>query len=186
MRIMKILRNTALFIIILISGIYIISAQNTQANRIEDIIYQDRNQNQNLIMPTGENNYITTQDGIIRMYVNVWGEVQKPGTHLVYEDINITALLSACGGPTEGANLSRVKIIRENGDSLKSTIKMLDIENFLDSGSREDIITLKPNDTVIIPERITHRILSNLNLLNTSLQLISLYFQIDYYRARTN
>lgn len=163
----------------------IILAQ-TQHQRMEDVIYQSSRRNRDLIMPTGENKYVTSEDGVIRMYVNVWGEVNNPGTHLVYEDINLLTLLSVCGGPSEGANLSKIKVISEKNDSTESEVKILNIENFLKDGTRKDLITLKPNDTIIVPEKVTHLIFSNLNILNTTLHLVTLYFQMEFYRARTD
>ena len=38
--------------------------------------------------------YVTGDDGIVRMYVNVLGHVQSPGTFLVYESIDIFSLLA--------------------------------------------------------------------------------------------
>ena len=114
-------------LIILILFTVFLHSQSSQNQSLQNIIRQ----NNNILMPTSNQKYITSQDGTIRMFVNVWGQVNKPGTHLVYEDINILNLLSICGGPKEGANLSKIKIIRENQDSTGSNIKILNIENFL-------------------------------------------------------
>lgn len=169
--------------IIILSTIFLFS-QTPQQRRLEDIILQQSRQNNNLLMPTGENKYITSEDGTIRMYVNVWGAVANPGVHLVYEDIDILTLLTVSGGPIEGADLSEVKILREVSDSTKSEIKVLNVKKFLETGTREDLISLKPNDTVIVPESLTHKIFSNYNILNTTLHIITLYFQIEFYRSR--
>ncbi len=47
----------------------------------------------------------------ILMPVNVWGEVRNPGMHMVPWDSDLSDALSAAGGPTSSANLSKVKII---------------------------------------------------------------------------
>ena len=60
-------------------------------------------------IPNGEN-YIIGEDGIRRIYINVWGHVKNPGPYLVYKDIDIITLLSIAGGPLDGANLSKIKI----------------------------------------------------------------------------
>ena len=54
--------------------------------------------------------YMTDEKGNILMYVNVWGEVQTPGHHLVYEGIDLGTLLSIVGGTKAGANLKKVRI----------------------------------------------------------------------------
>mgnify|MGYP006286769593 FL=1 len=159
-------------------------SQSPQQRRLEDIILEQSRQNNNLLMPTGENKYITSEDGTIRMYVNVWGAVANPGVHLVYEDIDILTLLTVSGGPIEGADLSEVKVIREINDSSKSNILKLNIKKFLKRGSRKDIISLKPNDTIIVPESLSYKIFSRSNWINTTLHIITLYFQLEFYRSR--
>ena len=57
--------------------------------------------------------YITDSDGNIRMNVNIWGHVAQPGSHLVFEGIDLATLLSKVGGPNIGANLGKIKLIRE-------------------------------------------------------------------------
>ena len=47
--------------------------------------------------------YVTGDDGIVRMYVNVLGHVKNPGTFLVYESIDIFSLLAIAGGHLPGA-----------------------------------------------------------------------------------
>ena len=48
--------------------------------------------------------YVSGQDGVIRMYVNVWGHVGSPGRILVDEGIDLATLFSLTGGPQKGAN----------------------------------------------------------------------------------
>ena len=47
---------------------------------------------------TGED-YITGEDGVPRMSINVWGHVKYPGTYLVYDGIDLLTCLSMAGGP---------------------------------------------------------------------------------------
>ena len=46
----------------------------------------------------------------MRIYINIWCHVKYTGTYLVYEDIDITTLLSMAGGPLDGADLSNIKV----------------------------------------------------------------------------
>ncbi|GAG84810.1 unnamed protein product, partial [marine sediment metagenome] len=52
------------------------------------------------------------------MWVNVWGHVQKPGSYLVYDGIDIATVLSITGGPKQGANLKKLLVFRDELDSL--------------------------------------------------------------------
>ena len=65
--------------------------------------------------------YISGTDGIIRMYVNVWGHVGTPGRILVDEGIDLATLLSLSGGPNKGANMKNVRIYHEYPDKLYIT-----------------------------------------------------------------
>ena len=66
-------------------------------------------------LPISDQDYITGEDGVIRMNVNILGHVKNPGTYLVYDGIDFISLLSLAGGPARGANLKNIKII--NNDS---------------------------------------------------------------------
>ena len=59
--------------------------------------------------------YVSGFDGIIRMYVNVWGHVGQSGRILVDEGIDLATLFSLTGGPMKGANLKndQIKVIEE-------------------------------------------------------------------------
>ena len=43
--------------------------------------------------------YITSNDGRIMINVNVWGHVNNPGSHLVYNGVDLASLISIVGGP---------------------------------------------------------------------------------------
>jgi len=133
--------------------------------------------------PSGQK-YFTGQDGIIRMYVNIWGHVNKPGTHLVYDGIDFVTLLSISGGPKEGANLGKIKLIREEEDENGKRLYVIDFNEFVNSGNKETLVDIKPNDTIIIGEKTSHMLLSNLSVVNTALHLFQIYFQAEYYRTR--
>ena len=51
------------------------------------------NQMGSSLLLTGED-YITGEDGVPRMSVNVWGHVKYPGTYLVYDGIDLLNLIS--------------------------------------------------------------------------------------------
>lgn len=132
--------------------------------------------------PTGEK-YFTGQDGIIRMYVNIWGHVNKPGTHLVYDGIDFVTLLSISGGPKDGANLGKIKLIREEPDEDGTTVYEIDFNEFVNSGNKDSLVEIKPNDTLVIGEKTSHMLLSNLSVVNTALHLFQIYFQAQYYNS---
>ena len=119
-------------------------------------------------IPTGEE-YITGEDGIRRIYVNVWGHVQKPGTYLVYQDIDIMTLLSIAGGPLDGANLSNVRIVsKENNLSNTFNIeRLIELSNYSQ-------IKFNPYDTIMIRPTLKYYLLNNASAINMVLQILNL------------
>lgn len=125
--------------------------------------------NQDMInMPTGED-YVKGEDGIKRMYVNIWGHVSAPGPYLVYEDIDIVTLLSIAGGPLDGADLSKIKIISQQS----SEALIINIEDFSKTNNFVDI-DFKPYDTIVIKPTTRYYLSKNAAVINVFLQLLNL------------
>jgi len=122
--------------------------------------------------------YLTDVNGNIMMYVNIWGHVGQPGHHLVYEGIDLATLMSIVGGPNTGANMKKVRLYREIPEEDGTLVYYLDFEKFVSSGDRSEFIRIKPNDTIIIPQKISNYILTQVGTVNTFLGLFNLYFQL--------
>ena len=122
--------------------------------------------------------YLTDDNGNIMMYVNIWGHVGSPGHHLVYEGIDLATLMSVVGGPKTGANMKKVRLYREIPEEDGTLVHHLDFEKFVSSGDRSEFIRIKPNDTIIIPEKMSNYILTQMGTVNTFLSLFNLYFQL--------
>ena len=122
--------------------------------------------------------YLTDEKGNIMMYVNIWGHVGSPGHHLVYEGIDLATIMSVVGGPKSGANMKKVRVYREIPEDDGTLVYHLDFEKFVSSGDRSEFIRIKPNDTIIIPEKISNYILTQVGTVNTFLSLFNLYFQL--------
>ena len=64
----------------------------------------------NIDYKTSSERFFMDTDGSVKMFVNVWGHVNRPGLQTVYDGIDIATLLSIVGGPKSGANLKFVKV----------------------------------------------------------------------------
>jgi len=119
--------------------------------------------------------YVTGSDGIIRMNVNVIGHVKHPGTHLVYDGIDLLSLLSSAGGYLEGANLKKIMIYHKDG-----TGKVVDLNDFfnLDTSS-SNLIVLKPNDTVYVKQKSLSKIMRSSNLPSILLSILNIILTIE-------
>jgi len=120
----------------------------------------------NNIQLTGED-YITGEDGVPRMSVNIWGHVKYPGTYLVYDGIDLLTCLSMAGGPMKGAKLSKLSIISKNGTS-----KNINLEDLIKKSDYS--VSLKPYDTIYIDETMGHYLLARSNVINILLQITNL------------
>ena len=154
-----------LMILIMLNYLIIVLAQEIGVN--------NRNEYQ-----ISSERYITDSNGNIRMNVNVWGHIGQPGNHLVFEGIYIVTLLSMVGGPMNGARLDRIKIIREVPEENGQLIFTLNFNEFINTGDRSNFIKIKPNDTIIIPQKISSLLISSASGINTILSLITIYIQI--------
>tara|TARA_B110000116_G_C16638128_1_gene491608 strand:- start:395 stop:877 length:483 start_codon:yes stop_codon:yes gene_type:complete len=118
------------------------------------------------IQLTGED-YITGEDGVPRMSINIWGNVKYPGTYLVYDDIDLLTSLSIAGGPLKGSKLSKIIIISDDGSSRIINLDKLVKNNELNS------IKLNPYDTIKIDEKFSYLVLTKTSIIAVFLQLIN-------------
>jgi hypothetical protein len=123
--------------------------------------------------------YLTDDNGNIMMYVNIWGHVGSPGHHLVYEGIDLATLMSVVGGPRTGANMKKVRVYREIPDADGSLVYHIDLNNFINTGNRSNFIKIKPNDTIIVPQKISSYFLTQVGTVNTIFSLVTIYLQVQ-------
>ncbi|MBI87341.1 MAG: hypothetical protein CMG63_04590 [Candidatus Marinimicrobia bacterium] len=124
--------------------------------------------------------YITDEFGNIKMRVNIWGHVASPGSHLVYDGIDLASLLSAVGGPKDGANFKKVTLYREKPDKNGNLVHTIDFDEFLKTGDRSNFIKIYPNDTIIIPQKLSNLLFKQIGTVNTIFSLVMIYLQIQY------
>jgi len=86
----------------------------------------------------------------LMMKVNVWGAVQKPGSQYVPDGTDLISVLSAAGGPIEGAKLSKVRLAR-NFDGEKHNL-VINVSRCLKRGEVELLPEIRPGDTIIVPK----------------------------------
>ena len=86
---------------------------------------QSRSDNINFQPNTGAR-YVSSEDGVLRMYVNIWGHVSNPGRILVDDGIDLATLLSLTGGPSKGANMKNVRIYHEYPDKNGKIVSIID------------------------------------------------------------
>jgi len=123
--------------------------------------------------------YHTGEDGVLRVFVNVWGHVNNPGRIMVDEGIDVATLLSITGGPKKGANMKYIRVYREFADEDGNFSHEIDLQNFIDSGNRDGLITILPNDTYIISQTWRSYFLDKIGIANTLMTMVNLYLNIE-------
>lgn len=118
--------------------------------------------------------YITGDDGILRMNVNIMGHVKQPGSYLVQDNINLISCLSAAGGYKPGANLKKIVIFRD-----EKIFKKLNFYNYLNENVPDTRIILLPGDTIYIDEKISSRIFYSSNLPSMILSLLNVLIALN-------
>jgi len=154
--------------------ILIMSAQLMAQNKSGENIVKKPQYN------TSSERFFTDNNGTILMNVNVWGHVNRPGRHMVFDGIDIATLLSVVGGPKSGAELKKVKIFREVPDENGQIIYTINIAKFIKTGDRSEFIKIMPNDTFIIPQKTLSYVMAQVGTINTLLSIFNIYLQIDY------
>lgn len=103
--------------------------------------------------PSLQNSYFTDDYGNILMIVNVLGEVNKPGQIVVRESTDFPSILALAGGLKHDANLTKVLVARQELDKNGAQAYRIDLKKYFKHGDRSTFIALKPNDTIIVPEK---------------------------------
>ena len=103
--------------------------------------------------PIDEESYFTDDSGNILMVINVLGEVNRQGPMVVKEKVDFSKILALAGGLKSEANLKQVLIARQEPDKDGKQAYIIDLKKYYKYGDRSSFIALKPNDTIIIPEK---------------------------------
>jgi len=139
---------------------------------------QSGSDNINLQPNTGAR-YVSSEDGVLRMYVNIWGHVAGPGRILVDDGIDLATLLSLTGGPNKGANMKNVRVYHEYPDNNGNVVNIIDFTEFLNTGDRSNFITIQPNDTFIIKQTAWSYMIQEFGTVNTLVNFLNIYLHIS-------
>lgn len=86
----------------------------------------------------------------VREYAKICilGQIQKPGSYQMTENLTLTQVIALSGGFGQTANTSKVKIIRTTADK-KETIEV-NVDQILEKAAPD--VEIKANDTIIVEE----------------------------------
>ena len=127
-------------------------------------------------IPNSSQRYFTDEDSNVRMWINIWGHVNKPGNYLVYSTTDVITVLAMAGGLKSGAAIDRIKLFREIPDKYGNQTYIINMEDFTESGERKYFPVVLPNDAFFVPQKPSNFILSQIGLVNTVMSAINLYY----------
>ncbi len=134
--------------------------------------------------PRGAQYFLGTEDELL-MKVNIWGFVNKPGQYMVPSETDLISLISYAGGPSNGAKLSKIKIVHAKGETgEEEKITEINVKKFLNNGQNNLIPRLQPGDTIIVDESKWHHINSFVEFSTKIALLAQIYYLITYYSGR--
>ncbi|MBS1904802.1 MAG: SLBB domain-containing protein [Bacteroidetes bacterium] len=90
--------------------------------------------------------------------IGVYGSVKAPGDYEFVNGDSLWAMVRACYGPTDGADLTRVELVRMNTDGISSTTTTVNCES-IKNGTATDI-ELQAGDRVFVRNTPDQRELS--------------------------
>ena len=94
-------------------------------------------------------NYSMNSSQQLLIEVHVWGEVNKPGVYQVPDGSTVLDVISAAGGPTGFAALSRVRL--SHTPEHRPRIEPVNLDRYLNKEQAALPPVLKPGDAVLVP-----------------------------------
>ena len=114
------------------------------------------NVSQNIEIQRGDIIYVANASGgqfkTEGRFINIMGEVKKPGNYDFRLGLTVLNAILEAGGFTEYAAKNKVKVIRKIDDKQKVVIAKLD--DLIKKGKMEEDILLDPGDLIIVPQSL--------------------------------
>jgi len=79
--------------------------------------------------------------------------LEKSGQYVVRENADFSTILAIAGGLKPDANLGKVVVAHQQPDDNGKQANVINLKSYYKHGDRTAFIALKPNDTIIIPEK---------------------------------
>ena len=117
--------------------------------------------------------FVTGQDGVLRMSVNVIGHVKQPGTYIVYDGIDLMTMISLAGGYLPGTDLKRIIIRSSDGSNKQINLKDIMFNN------KDILYELKPRDTIYIKQKLFSKLITSSNLPTIFLSILNIALTLE-------
>lgn len=113
-------------------------------------------------------------------YVSVFGEVLRQGAVEYQRGLRVTDYIALAGGPTNAANLGKVRVARvQPVDPPLMMVETIDVNRVLNEGIMAKNYQLKSGDWVYVPKKFTINWSVVLSTLTLAATLLNLYITYD-------
>ncbi len=109
--------------------------------------------------------------------VAVYGEVVRPGTVNYQRGLRISDYVALAGGPSERANLKKVKVVRNTDSGVK--VYTINLDNILKKGIEKENFELKAGDWVYIGRKFIINWGTVLQFATLTLTAVNLYITLE-------
>lgn len=99
--------------------------------------------------PLGTDDIIIVLGHKLPQKIKIIGAVQKPGIFSIDDTMNIFEAIYLAGGPSEKADLRRVRILESN-EKNKIVENVIDVQHFIDDGNLDNIPKVYAGDVIIV------------------------------------
>jgi len=110
-------------------------------------------------------------------YVSVFGEVLRQGAVEYQRGLRVTDYIALAGGPTIGANLGKVKVVRFEAE--EPIVTTINVNKILEKGFSEENYELKAGDWINISKKFTINWGTILQFSTLIIAALNLYLTID-------
>lgn len=132
-----------------------------------------------VLPPLKDEDTIVVPGNPLATNVKILGGVKNPGSYEVFFQTTLLDVIFLAGGPTEDANLKKIKIVSLTGQNAREV--PINIKSFLKSKNFKSIPIVVPGDVVYVPEKKVSWG-KFLNLLRDLTLFVTLYYLISVSR----
>ncbi|MDZ7289979.1 MAG: SLBB domain-containing protein [candidate division KSB1 bacterium] len=132
----------------------------------------------------GASRYYLGKENELLIPVNILGYVNKPGQYMVPNETDLISLVAFAGGFREDAKINKIKILRGIAAHGQPDVMKVDLKKYFETGNRELIPRLMPDDTIVITGSRAVTIKNILDFTARVSVLVQIYFYLQVAKQR--
>lgn len=128
----------------------------------------------------GQEDFSFQRDSRLLIEIHVWGEVNKPGLYRIPDGSTVLDAISAAGGPTQYAALSRVRLSRPA--DIKPRAQRIDLDRYIDGRDTTGLPVLRPGDMITVPRNTRFFWKDAIQILADIAIIVNVYYLLSHDR----